>query len=63
MCRSHGAQVGCPADNLAHLLLGFLVSLTAFGVLQLVADTGLVDIGYVGAKQLVLPADCIDLIF
>ena len=62
MCGCNGAQMSCTADKIAHLLLGFLVSLTAFGVLQLVSDTGLVDVGYVSAKNLVLSADFINLI-
>ena len=59
----HRTQMGSPVYQFVHLLLSFLVSLLPFGVLQSIADSGLVDIGYVRTKDLVLPAQLVHLVF
>lgn len=43
-------QMGSPVYQFAHLRLGFLVCLLPFGVLQPIADSRLMDIGYVRTR-------------
>ena len=51
----HSRETGRAADKSAHFGLGLFICLLPFGVLQSVAHAGLVDIGDVGADDLVRP--------
>lgn len=56
-------QMGSPVYQFAHLRLGFLVCLLPFGVLQPIADSRLMDIGYVRTKDLIQSAEFVHLVF
>ena len=62
MCSGNGTKVCSPVDQFCHPGFGFLVCLLPLGVLQSIADTGFVYIGYIRAEYFILAAQLVHLI-
>ena len=62
MCSSNGTKMCSPVDQFCHPGFGFLVCLLPLGILQSIADTGFVYIGYICTENFILAAQLVHLI-
>lgn len=62
MRSGNGTKVCSPVDQLCHPGFGFLVCLLPLGILQPIADTGFVYIGYIRTEYFILAAQLVHLI-
>src|SRR5699024_8734566 len=62
MRSGNGTKVCSPVDQFCHPGFGFLICLLPLGVLQSIADTGFVYIGYIRTEYLILAAQLVHLI-
>ena len=62
MRSGNGTKVCSPVDQFCHPGFGFLVCLLPLGILQPIADTGFVYIGYIRTEYFILTAQLVHLI-
>lgn len=62
MRSGNGTKVCSPVDQFCHLGFGFFVCLLPLGVLQPIADTGFMYIGYIRTEYFILTVQLVHLI-